>query len=51
MERTTKIHAEDGKQDIVITRDFDLPVELLFKAHTDPEIVEQWMGSKAIKLE
>jgi uncharacterized protein YndB with AHSA1/START domain len=51
MERTTKIHAEDGKQDIVITREFDLPVELLFKAHTDPEIVEQWMGSKAIKLE
>lgn len=51
MERKTKIHAEDGKQELVITREFDLPVELLFKAHTDPDILEQWMGSKALKLE
>ncbi len=51
MERKTKIHAEDGKQDLVITREFDLPVDLLFKAHADPEIVEQWMGTKVVKLE
>jgi len=31
MERKTKIDAEDGKQDIVITREFDLPLELLFR--------------------
>ena len=51
MERKTKVHAEDGKQEIVITREFDLPLELLFKAYEDPEIVEQWMGSKVLKLE
>ena len=51
MERKTKIHAEDGKQEIVITREFDLPLELLFKAFEDPEIVEQWMGTKVLKLE
>jgi uncharacterized protein YndB with AHSA1/START domain len=51
MEQKTKITAEDGKQDLLITRHFDLPVELLFRAHTEPDIVEQWMGSKAIKLE
>ncbi len=51
MEQKTKIHAEDGKQDLVITRAFDLPVELLFKAYTEPEIVEQWMGTKVLKLE
>jgi len=51
MERKTKIHAEDGKQEIVITREFDLPLELLFKAYVEPEIVEQWMGTKVIKLE
>jgi len=51
MERKTKIHAEDGKQEIVITREFDLPLELLFKAYEDPEIVEQWMGSKVLKME
>ena len=51
MERKTKITAEEGKQDLVITRDFDLPLELLFKAHVEPEIVEQWMGTKVLKLE
>jgi len=51
MERKTKIDAEDGKQEIVITREFELPLELLFKAYVDPEIVEQWMGTKVLKLE
>ena len=51
MERKTKINAEDGKQEIVITREFDLPLELLFKAYVEPKIVEQWMGTKVLKLE
>src|SRR6185436_1757304 len=51
MERKTKINAEDGKQELVITREFDLPLELLFKAHVEAEIVEQWMGTKVLKLE
>jgi len=51
MERKTKINAEDGKQEIMITREFDLPLELLFKAYAEPEIVEQWMGTKVLKLE
>ena len=51
MERKTKITAEDGKQELVITREFDLPLELLFKAYVEPEIVEQWMGTKVLKLE
>lgn len=56
MERKTKIHAEDGQQSITITREFDLPVELLYQAHTEPEIFEQWMSheygtTKAVKFE
>lgn len=51
MELKTKINAQDGKQDLLITREFDLPLELLFKAHIEPEIVEQWMGTKVLKLE
>ena len=51
MEQKTKLTAEDGKQEIVITREFDLPLELLFRAYADPEIVEQWMGTKVLKLE
>ena len=51
MEQKTKIQAEDDKQYLVITRAFDLPLELLFRAYTEPEIVEQWMGTKVLKLE
>ena len=51
MERKTKINAEDGKQELMITREFDLPLELLFKAYEDAEIVERWMGTKVLKLE
>ncbi|HEX3718356.1 MAG TPA: SRPBCC domain-containing protein [Verrucomicrobiae bacterium] len=51
MERKTKINAEDGKQEVTITREFELPLELLFKAYVEPEILEQWMGTKVLKLE
>ena len=51
MERKTSINAEDGKQELMITREFDLPLELLFKAYVESDIVEQWMGTKVLKLE
>lgn len=51
MEQKTKIKAENDKQELVITREFDLPLELLFKAYSEPEIVAQWMGTKVLKLE
>lgn len=51
MELKTKLKAEDGQQTITITRDFDLPVEWLFKAYVEPEYVEEWMGTKVIKLD
>lgn len=51
MELKTKLNVEDGKQEILITREFDLPLELLFQAYTDAEIVGQWMGTRVLKLE
>jgi uncharacterized protein YndB with AHSA1/START domain len=51
MERKTKLSAEEGKQEIIITREFDLPLELLFKAYEEPDIVAQWMGTNVLKLE
>ncbi len=51
MELKTNISAEDGKQEMLITRGFDLPLELLFRAHVEAEIVEQVMGTKVLKLE
>ena len=51
MELKTKIDAEDGKQELTITREFELPVDLLFKAYVEADLVEQWMGTKVLKLE
>lgn len=51
MELKTKIHAEDGKQDLTITREFNLPLEQLFRACSEPEIIEQWMGNKVLEFE
>ncbi|WP_028295732.1 SRPBCC family protein [Olivibacter sitiensis] len=51
MEQKTKVNAEEGKQEIIITREFDLPLELLFKAYEEPELFEQWMGTKVLKME
>ena len=51
MEQKTKIIAEEGKQELFITREFDLPVDLLFQAYTQSEIIEQWMGTKVLKLD
>ncbi len=50
MEMKTQVEAEDGKQEILIFREFDLPVDLVFKAYTESEFLEQWMGTKVIKL-
>ncbi|MES2396373.1 MAG: SRPBCC domain-containing protein [Bacteroidota bacterium] len=51
MEQKTKINAEAGKQELLIIREFDLPLELLFRAYVEPGLVEQWMGTKVLKLE
>lgn len=51
MEQKTKVHAEEGKHDVIITRDFDLPLELLFKAHSEADLIAQWMGTKVLKLD
>ncbi|HTL06862.1 MAG TPA: SRPBCC domain-containing protein [Chitinophagaceae bacterium] len=51
MELKTQVVAEEGKQDLRIHRVFDLPLELLFLAFTEAPLLEQWMGTKVIKLE
>jgi len=51
MELKTKVIAANGKQELTIEREFDLPVDLVFKAHTEPELIEQWMGNKVLKFE
>jgi uncharacterized protein YndB with AHSA1/START domain len=51
MEKKTKVQAGEDEQTIIVTREFNLPVELLFDAYVIPEVIEEWMGTKVIKLE
>lgn len=51
MEPKTQVHAPENTQEIVITREFDLPLELLFKAYEDPELFAQWMNTKVITMD
>jgi uncharacterized protein YndB with AHSA1/START domain len=44
----TTIVAESGKQEMLITREFDAPRELVFQAFTDPELVPQWWGPRRL---
>ncbi|MBE7474099.1 MAG: ATPase [Anaerolineae bacterium] len=46
----TNIIAEPGKQEMVITREFDAPRELVFKAFTDPELYVQWLGPRDLTM-
>src|SRR5579864_3117762 len=48
---TTTILAELGKQEILITREFDAPRELVFKACTDPKLIPQWWGPRYLSTE
>ncbi|GAB3501939.1 SRPBCC family protein [Emticicia fontis] len=47
----TKVVGESGKQEIVITREFEAPRELVFKAYTDPELLKQWLGPKGYEMQ
>jgi uncharacterized protein YndB with AHSA1/START domain len=46
----TQIIAEPGVPQIVITREFDAPRELLFRAYTDPELLVQWLGPRRLTM-
>lgn len=47
----TQITAEPGIPQIVITREFDAPRDLVFRAYTDPELLVQWLGPRELTLD
>lgn len=49
MNKTT-IAAEPGMPQITITREFDAPRELVFRAHTDPQLLVQWLGPRDLTM-
>ena len=46
----TNILAEPGKQELFITREFDAPRELVYKAHIDPDLYVQWLGPRGYEM-
>jgi uncharacterized protein YndB with AHSA1/START domain len=40
----TEITVEPGLPFVDVVREFDAPRELVFRAHTDPELLVQWLG-------
>jgi uncharacterized protein YndB with AHSA1/START domain len=42
----TRIVAERGKQEVIITRVFDAPRDLVFRAYTDRNLMPQWWGPR-----
>ena len=46
----TTINAQPGTPYIDVVREFDAPPERVFRAHTDPELVKQWLGPRRLTM-
>lgn len=46
----TEIVAEPGTQQITLTREFNAPRELVYRAYTDPDLLVQWLGPKRLTM-
>jgi uncharacterized protein YndB with AHSA1/START domain len=46
----TVVTAEPGVQELFITREFDAPRQLVYKAHTDPDLYVQWLGPRGYEM-
>lgn len=44
MSNPVTVTVPEGVPYITITREFDAPVEAVFRAHKDPDLVKQWLG-------
>jgi len=44
----TEITAEPGSPLIVMTRAFEAPRDLVFRAHTDPDLLVRWLGPREL---
>jgi len=46
----TQITAEPGAPFIQVTREFDAPRDLIYRAHTDPDLLAQWLGPRGLSM-
>ena len=50
MTNALDLHAPVDTLAMEFTREFDVPVEALFRAHADPELVKQWLGPHRLEM-
>jgi uncharacterized protein YndB with AHSA1/START domain len=48
--KKTNLTVEPGTQEVFVTREFDAPRALVFKAFTDPALFVQWLGPREYKM-
>ena len=46
----TRIDVDPEVPLVRITREFDAPPAKVFRAHTDPELVVQWLGPRGLEM-
>jgi uncharacterized protein YndB with AHSA1/START domain len=46
----TTISADPALPTIHITREFDAPVDAVFRAHVDPDLVVKWLGPRSLTM-
>jgi uncharacterized protein YndB with AHSA1/START domain len=49
MSNETIIEIDEKVPLVRITREFDAPLEKVFRAHTDARLLEQWMGPRSLE--
>lgn len=47
---TTQITAEPGSHEITITRELKAPPALVYRAFSDPDLLAQWLGPRALTM-
>jgi uncharacterized protein YndB with AHSA1/START domain len=48
--RETQIVADPDVPLVRIVREFDAPPEKVFRAHTDPDLLVQWLGPRSLQM-
>jgi uncharacterized protein YndB with AHSA1/START domain len=46
----TELTAPPGQPTLEIVREFDAPVERVYRAHVDPDLVTQWLGPRRLRM-
>ena len=47
---TTQIIAEPGVPQLIVSREFLAPRDLLFRAYVDPDLLRQWLGPRRMSM-